>query len=433
MFLLIDIHNIQNSVFYNLSVLIISFATFIIAVLTLLVTKKIAFVQQWNTLMEEYRSHEFGKALKAVADFFINDCEGLICSIQSAYLEVTKKEANMNVEDTLNFQRRMLAQYYWHLDVVTKDYYRGKHWLKKYFNKNEMNILAIVYNMSIAEDANYKSLWTDDCKQKNIENTNTFLSYIEHLYGVFDKKFKNDKRVPLSLTVGCKISEKKNNFIIQKLWSKKMGNSCGDQEVKDFDLVAKEMNCSRLLLKKFTELTKNLVEESNNELMWNKDTRFVGRFYTSRKICIGLYFDIKGNYTFVLGFYTDKDKTILEQKLKNNHQQYFYKWYKIDSQTEENWLFIELDKFLLVCNDVICNNSASKELSDLIDLYKNYIVKEVLSDNSKKIIKNEMVTGNKISINRVDYGVILSCVEDEEKIVINTEKNNTPIVITKGK
>lgn len=54
-------------------------------------------------------------------------------------------------------------------------------------------------------------------------------------------------------------------------------------------------------------------------------------------------------------------------------------------------------------------------------------------DNSKKIIKNEMLTGNKISINRVDYGVILSCVEDEEKIVINAAKNNTPIVITKVK
>ena len=180
---------------------IIAVITLLVAVLTYRAAIRIAFVQQWNTLVAEYRSHAFGAALKAVSDFFVNECNGKIHDVSYAY--ANHKEKKKKVDKTLNFQRRMLAQFYWQFDVLVDSCFCARGWVKKYFNKNEMNLMAIVYNMNLAEDKNYSSLWLED-SGKEFNSGYSQNDSIKHLYNYFAKVFKKDKRIVQVLECGKK-------------------------------------------------------------------------------------------------------------------------------------------------------------------------------------------------------------------------------------
>lgn len=181
--------------------MIIAAITLFVAVLTYRAAIRIAFVQQWNTLVAEYRSHAFGTALKAVSDFFVNECNGKIHEVLYAY--ANHKEKKKKVDKTLNFQRRMLAQFYWQFDVLVDSCFCARGWVKKYFNKNEMNLMAIVYNMNLAEDKNYSSLWLED-SGKEFNSGYSQNDSIKHLYNYFAKVFKKDKRIVQVLECGKK-------------------------------------------------------------------------------------------------------------------------------------------------------------------------------------------------------------------------------------
>lgn len=169
------------------------------AALTFFMTKRIAFVQQWNELMAEYRTHDFGTAIKRVVDFFINDCNNEIEKVAKMYVLRSKSEKNLPERESLNFQRRLVAQYYWHLYICTDKYFGGDGYLKNYFTKNEMNIIAIVYAMSVAagNHETYKPLWKDDRGAGNTKYT--INNCMKELYYVFGSLFKNDRREPLEL------------------------------------------------------------------------------------------------------------------------------------------------------------------------------------------------------------------------------------------
>lgn len=181
--------------------IIIAAITLFVAVLTYRAAIRIAFVQQWNTLVAEYRSHAFGAALKAVSDFFVNECNGKIHEVSYAY--ANHKEKKKKVDKTLNFQRRMLAQFYWQFDVLVDSCFCARGWVKKYFNKNEMNLMAIVYNMNLAEDKNYSSLWLED-SGKEFNSGYSQNDSIKHLYNYFAKVFEKDKRGVQELECGKK-------------------------------------------------------------------------------------------------------------------------------------------------------------------------------------------------------------------------------------
>ena len=104
---------------------------------------------------------------------------------------------------TLNFQRRMLAQFYWQFDVLVDGCFCARGWVKKYFNKNEMNLMAIVYNMNLAEDKNYSSLWLED-SGKEFNSGYSQNDSIKHLYNYFAKVFEKDKRGVQELECGKK-------------------------------------------------------------------------------------------------------------------------------------------------------------------------------------------------------------------------------------
>ena len=122
--------------------IIVSILTFFVALLTLCVTKEISFNQQWNTLVSEYRSTDFGVAIKSICDFYIDKCGSDLSNIEIAYFNQYVEESNlvlnqqMRKEDTLQFKRRLVSQYYWHLEnSLGNKSCKHKKSLEKYFNE----------------------------------------------------------------------------------------------------------------------------------------------------------------------------------------------------------------------------------------------------------------------------------------------------------
>ena len=138
--------------------------TFIIFRITDGLQKKQAASQSWESLITEYRKSDFGIAVKAVIDFYIEDCDRCLSKIRYKYIERYRKDfSNMASVDktvvekstsdktaTLHFYRRLLEEYYWQLWLCIDSEGFDSDLISQYFNKNEMNIIVIVYYMGKA-------------------------------------------------------------------------------------------------------------------------------------------------------------------------------------------------------------------------------------------------------------------------------------------
>lgn len=131
----------------------------IISLLTLFITiyipKKLAWEQFYNTLISEYRSIVFGKAVQNIIRFYINTCDSDISRIQKEYEQIFRKEiedSEICNENTLHYDRRLLAQFFIDLDKCAKTrwYYIGKKRVLKDFTKGTQNIVKILYFMNNA-------------------------------------------------------------------------------------------------------------------------------------------------------------------------------------------------------------------------------------------------------------------------------------------
>lgn len=187
--------------------ILLSILTFFVALLTLCVTREIAFNQQWNTLVSEYRSTEFGVAVKSICDFYIDDCESDLKQIESKYkarydVDMTLvKEGKIKMKDTIHFKRRLVSQYYWHLENSLGFCKCSKrNTLKKYFDENEMDIMAIVYEMNKAVDelGIYRKIVIDGDKSIETDNEPSLMNkYIQKLYERFKIIMKSKKKMKL--------------------------------------------------------------------------------------------------------------------------------------------------------------------------------------------------------------------------------------------
>ena len=64
----------------------------------------------------EYRNHEIGLAIISIVDFFIIDCDSQISKIEEEYDKrydtEFNKESKLEINQTIHFKRRLLAQWY---------------------------------------------------------------------------------------------------------------------------------------------------------------------------------------------------------------------------------------------------------------------------------------------------------------------------------
>ena len=170
-------------------------------IVALIIPEKIKWNQMYSNLISEYRSYDFAIAVQRIIEFFVIECESDVSKIPEKYRETFLNEiygiSNASIKSiddikknyasdkgfqkdsdkTLHFQRRLLTQFYWDLDVCLKSIYVGKKRVLKDFTKGEANIIRILYFMNEAVD-NDELLYKDlNCfehvpsKSKGIKNS----------------------------------------------------------------------------------------------------------------------------------------------------------------------------------------------------------------------------------------------------------------------
>ena len=178
--------------------IIVPCLTLLVAIATLFATiyisRKIAWESYYNELNREYRSLEFGKAMQGIILFFVNDCNKDISKIQREYelkyLQQVSRPNSMNLsaEDTLHYQRRMLAQFFVDLEKCANipSYYIGKKRVQNDYTSGTKDLVRILFFMGIAIE-NSTILFQDiSCdervpKRQRIKGQNKHLS---HMYEI---------------------------------------------------------------------------------------------------------------------------------------------------------------------------------------------------------------------------------------------------------
>lgn len=177
--------------------LMISFITLIVAVLTLIATiwipHKIKWEQLYSSLLEEERSLDFAIALQGVIEFFVTECNNDVSQIAANYKahfikEITNSKGNINKENCLHFQRRLLSQFFWQLNRCAKPLAIGKKRIARDFTSSEAKLLKILIYIgkAIEEDEGgvlYKDIASDARvrKSEHYRGLNKSLAEIYHV------------------------------------------------------------------------------------------------------------------------------------------------------------------------------------------------------------------------------------------------------------
>ncbi len=132
---------------------------FLIAVVTLIVAIRIPHRIQWEQfyqqLLSDYRSHDFGVAIMEIGMFFNKKCSNDVSRIQKEYAARYNQDFCVNKKDTskehiLHYQRRLLTQFYYQLDLCARSSYIGKKRIQRDFTSKESDLLKILFYMNEA-------------------------------------------------------------------------------------------------------------------------------------------------------------------------------------------------------------------------------------------------------------------------------------------
>jgi hypothetical protein len=142
--------------------LIVAALALVVAIVALFVAlyipRKVMVNQLYANLETEYRSPEMGAAILALLHFFVKECNGDIKTINDKYHEKYKKQikkhlkkGNKSFSNTLHFQRRRVAQFYYSLARLRFDYGRcglSNVDLKMWFTQNETKLLSVLLHLA---------------------------------------------------------------------------------------------------------------------------------------------------------------------------------------------------------------------------------------------------------------------------------------------
>ena len=135
---------------------------------------KIKWEQEYSSLLDFYRSLDYAIAFQGVIQFFFNDCGRDMSRVKAEYKrrfieEVENKSGNINKENCLHFQRRVLAQFFWQLNECAKSFSIGKCRVANDFTNAEAKLLKILIYMGQAIDGDpllYKDISSDALSPK---------------------------------------------------------------------------------------------------------------------------------------------------------------------------------------------------------------------------------------------------------------------------
>ena len=135
-------------------------------VLAIRIPRRILINQLYADLVAAYRSPQMGYAVLSLFAFY-DECRGNPEVIKQKYrerydaeiksgLNSARKEGPAALDETLHFQRRLVAYFYWdlarlHLDVPVPRL--SKKQIQQFIGANERNVMSIVLQMSEANEA----------------------------------------------------------------------------------------------------------------------------------------------------------------------------------------------------------------------------------------------------------------------------------------
>ena len=155
---------------------ILAFASCVIA---WFIPKRIMWEQTYSSLMSDYRSYDFGIAVQGIVEFFAIDCKSDVKNIRKEYerrfvrdiydldlhgtfsLETVREKlkgrnpaeiCEKSPDLCLHYQRRLLAQFYYQLDLCARSPFIGKRRVRRDFTSREADIVRLLYLMGSAAD-----------------------------------------------------------------------------------------------------------------------------------------------------------------------------------------------------------------------------------------------------------------------------------------
>jgi hypothetical protein len=154
---------ICNEITRNLLTLGIPVLTLFVTCLALRAAKRIPEQimtdQRFMALTEQYRSPEMGFAIYSIFRFYAENCQSNPDKITGEYTQRFKDEIKMPLAEgkgidpskTLQFQRRLVAYYFWDLSRLYFESPRlDKKRLLQMVGENERNLISLVLQMSEA-------------------------------------------------------------------------------------------------------------------------------------------------------------------------------------------------------------------------------------------------------------------------------------------
>ena len=128
----------------------------IACILAWLIPKKIMWEQSYSTLIADYRSYDFAIAVQGIVEFFEVDCGSNVDKIKKEYerrfQEDIRKINEKFPELCIHYQRRLLAQFFYQLDLCARSHFIKKKRICHDFTKGEANLVRLLFLMDLAID-----------------------------------------------------------------------------------------------------------------------------------------------------------------------------------------------------------------------------------------------------------------------------------------
>lgn len=141
---------------------------------TIWIPTKIKWEQRYSSLLDSYRSMDFAIAYQGIVEFFANDCHSDMEQVKSAYKkrfieEITNKKGDINKDNCLHFQRRLLGQFFWQMNECAESWTIGKKRILRDFTSSDANLIKILIYMGDAVDGD-DVLYKDISSPERIKN-----------------------------------------------------------------------------------------------------------------------------------------------------------------------------------------------------------------------------------------------------------------------
>lgn len=175
-------------------------ATIIGLVIAWIIPERIMWRQALIDLNNIYLSYDFAVAVQGIVEFFKEDCNSDVDKIAYAYKKRFIKDFGktgknkVSKEENLHYQRRLLSQFYYELDLCVEHKILGirRLQIRKLYGKSEANLVKILFFMNKAVDEDkesfnpvmYKNLKVADRIPCNENKLSVINRHLKHLYEI---------------------------------------------------------------------------------------------------------------------------------------------------------------------------------------------------------------------------------------------------------